>query len=122
MPIREHFPKADEQYEGGKSDGWEFRILFAGSTLDASLNMIKEFLKEEGYDDIPLPADANELKIFAKAARKAQLQLFHELGYHHNPIKILFPIDRTKQKTTLILCLYNENTPDHLLRFHGLTK
>ena len=46
-----------------------------------------------------------------------RILLFEDNGYVHNPIKILFPIDRRK-KTTLILCVYNESDPEHLLKFH----
>ncbi|MFN0215429.1 MAG: hypothetical protein ACKVT2_14320 [Saprospiraceae bacterium] len=77
--------------------------------------MLKQFLTEEGYGDIPVPETAAELKLFKKP-RHAQLQMFAERGYAHNPIKILFP----DQRNTLILCVYNEREPDHLLRFHGL--
>ena len=43
--------------------------------------------------------------------------MFEDNGYVHNPVKILFPNDGRK-KNTLILQLYNELAPKHLLRFH----
>lgn len=103
---------------GGASDGWEYRTVFGGSRLAATYDMLRNFLNEEGYGDIPLPANADELKRFRRP-RQAQLQLFLEQGYIHNPIKILFPADR-RQRNNLILCIYNEKVPGHLLRFHGL--
>jgi hypothetical protein len=77
--------------------------------------MLKQFLVEEGYGEVPLPETAAELKLFKKS-RLAQLQMFADRGYAHNPIKILFP----GQRNTLILCVYNEQEADHLLRFHGV--
>ena len=57
--------------------------------------MVKQFLQEEGYGDVPIPATADELKLFRRP-RQSQLQLFAERGYIHNPIKILF--SRTSNK------------------------
>jgi DUF1365 family protein len=80
--------------------------------------MVKQFLKEEGYADIPLPETAEDLRLFRRS-RSRQLQMFQELGYCHNPVKILFSSD-PEQRNTLILCLYNEHAERHLLRFHGI--
>ena len=79
--------------------------------------MICQFLEEEGYGDIPRPKDAKELQLFRLPTRNKQILLFEENGYVHNPIKILFPVDGRKKKT-LILCIYNEADPEHLLKFH----
>jgi hypothetical protein len=80
--------------------------------------MLRQFLHEEGYANVPLPESITELKLFKKP-RRGQLLLFSERGYTHNPVKILFPAD-AKQRNTLILCVYNEQEPSHLLRFHGV--
>jgi hypothetical protein len=120
VPIREQFPPAGSTYLGGSSDGWEYRTVFAGSKLVYTFEMVKQFLAEEGYGDIPLPASADELRLFRRP-RGAQLQLFSEHGYIHNPVKILFPQD-SRQRNTLILCIYNEKSEGHLLRFHGLSR
>ncbi len=116
VPIRQHFPEAGSHYLGGKSDGWEYRTVFAGGRLESSYNMVLEFLKEHGYANVPVPETADELKRFRKQ-RTSQLQLFPERGYIHNPIKILF---EPKIRNALVLCLYNEAYPQHLLRFHGI--
>jgi hypothetical protein len=116
VPIRHHFPEAGSNYLGGKSDGWEYRTVFMGGRLEASYNMVLEFLKEHGYGDVPVPATADDFKLFRKQ-RTTQLQLFPERGYIHNPIKILFNTE-PKMRQALILCLYNEAAPQHLLRFH----
>ncbi|MCF8282614.1 MAG: hypothetical protein K9J45_19640 [Bacteroidales bacterium] len=79
--------------------------------------MIKEFLKEEGYGDLPLPKDVEELKKFKLPTRNRQILMFEDNGYVHNPIKILFPSDPKKSKM-LLLEIYDENAPNHLLRFH----
>jgi len=118
VPMREQFPEAGSNYLGGSCDGWEYRTAFTGSRLSYAYEMLKLFLKEEGYADVPLPEHAAELKLFKKP-RRAQLQLFLESGYAHNPVKILFPAD-PRQRNTLILCVYNEQEPGHLLRFHGV--
>lgn len=115
VPMRERFPEAGSHYLGGTCDGWEYRTAFTGSRLSFAYEMLKQFLSEEGYADVPLPETAAELKLFKKP-RHAQLQLFADHGYAHNPIKILFP----DQRNTLILCVFNEREPGHLLRFHGL--
>lgn len=102
---------------GGLSDGWCYETSFAGASLQDSFDMIRRFLEEEGYDDVPLPADAEELLLFKTPIRNRQIVLFEDSGYVHNPIKILFP-RTTRLKHQLILQLYNEQAPGHLVRFH----
>lgn len=117
MPLKEEFPPAGSDYMGGESDGWEYRTIFAGTNLEATYQMVKQFLIEEGYEDIPVPETAEELRLFQLPTRNKQILLFEDNGYIHNPIKILFPTDRRK-RATLMLCVYNENEPQHLLKFH----
>lgn len=119
VPMREQFPEAGSNYLGGASDGWEYRTVFGGAKLAHSFEMLRQFLREEGYADVPLPENAEELRLFRRP-RAGQQQLFGERGYVHNPIKILFPRD-PKSRNALILCVFNEREPRHLLRFHGLT-
>lgn len=117
VPMREQFPVAGADYMGGHSDGLMYQSTFAGSKLENTYAMIREFLREEGYDDVPLPETAAELRLF-KRPRHLQLQFFEERGYCHNPIKILFP-SPAKQRNSLKLVIYNEHAENHLLRFHG---
>ena len=117
--LRENFPEAGSDYLGGISDGWEYKTTFLGSTLEQSLQMVASFLAEEGYENVPLPANAKELRLFKKAARPTQLAMFRETGYVHNPIKILFH-PNIKMNKMLTLHIYNEKSEQHLLRFHGL--
>ncbi len=118
-PIREHFPEAGSKYLGGTCDGYVYRTIFRGRTLSHSYEMVVSFLQEHGYGDIPLPADADELLLFRLPTRNRQILMFEDNGYVHNPIKILFPIHaRQVRPRTLILELYNEQAPKHLLRFH----
>lgn len=117
MPIRDDFPAAGSDYLGGQSDGYEYRTVFAGGSMAATYAMVRQFLADEGYADVPLPANAAELVHFKLPTRNRQILLFEDNGYVHNPIKILFPLDGRK-KNTLTLCLYNEQLPGHLLRFH----
>jgi hypothetical protein len=58
-----------------------------------------------------------ELELFRLPTRNKQILLFEDNGYVHNPIKILFPTDGRK-RNVLILCVYNEAEPQHLLKFH----
>lgn len=118
-PFRKNFPSVDVQGLDGSSDGYEYKTTFAGSSLEHSYDMIRAFLREEGYADIPLPRNAAELQRFRLPTRNRQILLFEDNGYVHNPVKILFPLDRRK-KNALILCIYNEADPDHLLKFHGI--
>ena len=119
MPLRDNFPEANSEYLGGQSDGYEYKTIFAGSSLQHSFEMIRLFLEEEGYKEVPLPKDAEELALFRLPTRNKQILLFEDNGYVHNPIKILFPLDRRK-RNTLILCIYNEQDPKHLLKFHRI--
>lgn len=119
VPIRRQFPIAGSDYNGGTSDGYVYESVFAGSKLDDTLTMIREFLQQEGYTEIPLPRDADELELFRNPARQQHLLLFADNGYVHNPVKVLFPADR-RRKTQLILQIYNEQDPDHLVKFHRL--
>lgn len=119
MPLREEFPEAGSDYMGGTCDGYEYQTIFAGARLQASYDMVRQFLKEEGYGDVPLPKDAEELKLFRLPSRNKQLLMFEDNGYIHNPIKLLFPYDG-RNKNTLILCVYNEKDAQHLLKFHRI--
>ncbi|HMX41484.1 MAG TPA: hypothetical protein PK971_10945 [Saprospiraceae bacterium] len=120
MPMRQQFPEAGTAYMGGSSDGWEYRSMFAGTRLAATYHMVRQFLEDEGYGDVPLPATAEDLKMFKKP-RNGQLQLFGERGYIHNPIKILFPYPPAP-RNALLLCVYNERAEQHLLRFHSVIR
>lgn len=119
VPMREQFPPAGTDYLGGTSDGWEYRSVFTGSKLAYTYDMVRQFLRDEGYGDIPLPETAEDLRLFRRP--RGQVQLFVERGYVHNPVKILFP-PKPLQRGTLILCLYNEKVEKHLLRFHEVIK
>jgi hypothetical protein len=118
MPLRKEFPPAgNPSYLDGECDGWEYKISFRGSTLEKSYAMVRAFLEEEGYEDVPIPRNAEELKLFKLSARRLQLDFFQENGYIHNPIKILFPA-QPRFKNTIQVCLYNEADEQHLLKFH----
>jgi hypothetical protein len=118
VPMRVQFPEAGTSYMGGESDGFEYRSTFAGSKWANTYEMVREFLKEEGYGDVPIPKDAEELRMFRRS-KCPQLQFFDERGYIHNPVKILFPRPM-RQRFALTLVIYNEQAENHLLRFHGL--
>lgn len=118
IPMRECFPPGGSSYMGGSSDGWEYRSVFAGAKLAYTYEMVKQFLREEGYGDLPVPETVQDLRQFRRPRGK-QLELFSEQGYAHNPIRILFPSD-PRQRHTLILCVYNERVEKQVLRFHGL--
>lgn len=117
-PIRILFPEAGSTYSGGESDGFVYRSVFKSRKGTVNYDMIKAFLAEEGYEDIPLPQDFEELLKFKLPTRNKQILLFEDNGYAHNPIKILFSKSGLS-KSVLTLEIYNENAPNHLLRFHN---
>ena len=118
--IRYNFPAAGEEREGGTSDGYCYRITFAAGRLEATYAMVKTFLSEQGYGDVPLPADAAELRLFRQPPKlRHQLSFFGDNGYVHNPVKILFPVP-AGHRGALIVELYDEGGSDHLLKFHRL--
>ena len=117
--ISENFPEAGSDYLGGTSNGWEYKTTFLGSTLEQSFLMVKSFLAEEGYAHLPLPANVKELRAFKKLARPQQLTMFREIGYFHNPIKILFHPNE-KMSKMLTLCIYNEKEDNHLMKYYSL--
>ena len=116
--VRQEFPEAGSDRHGGSSDGYCFRITFAAGRLERSYEMVRQFLQEEGYADVPVPKDLPELKRFRLPPKlRHQLSLFGEDGYVHNPVKVLF-LSQGGKRGALILELYNEDTPGHLLSFH----
>lgn len=106
----------------GTSDGYEYRTIFGGSNLEHSYEMLRAFLVEEGYGNVPVPASVEDLLLFNSPVKNRQIVLFENYGYIHNPIKILFyegqPPGRRRKVKTLTLCLYNEAHPRHLTKFH----
>ncbi|MEO0788751.1 MAG: hypothetical protein AAFY36_08820 [Bacteroidota bacterium] len=116
--LRECFPEAGESFEGGLSDGYRFILDFRSSNPDRCLSMIKVFLAEHGFGELPLPKDYAELKLFRLPRKeRRQLHLFADDGYVHNPIKILFPPPKSDWRG-LRLEIYNEQADRHLVRFH----
>lgn len=118
--IRYNFPGVGEEVDGGASDGYCFRIRFEAGRLERTYEMVRAFLREEGYADLPIPKDAEELRLFRLPPKlRHQLSLFGDNGYVHNPVKILFPVPAGR-RGALVVELYNEGCPEHLTRFHRL--
>ncbi len=115
--IRASFPPENSTHLGGISDGRRYRTVFGGNSLEQSYGMLRQFLLEEGYEDLPLPTDAAELKLFRHPPGKKAMKLFEEYGYVHYPIKIFFHPHLSKEHT-LILYIYNQNINQSLLYFH----
>ena len=116
--LRYDFPAAGPVAEGGHCDGYLYRIPFAAGRVDRTYDLVLAFLNEQGYGDVPLPKDVAELRRFRLPQKlRHQLSLFGEDGYVHNPVKILFPTPAGR-RGELILELYNEGVPGHLLKFH----
>lgn len=119
VSLRRDFPPAGSDRYGGTSDGYCLRIAFAAGRTDRSYAMLRDFLREAGYGEVPLPADEAELRRFRLPPRmRVQLSLFGDDGYVHNPVKVLFPPPGGK-RGSLILEIYDERAEGHLLRFHG---
>ena len=90
MALREEFPPAGSDYLGGESDGWEYKTVFAGTKLEYTYEMVRQFLIEEGYEDVPLPQNAEELKLFRLNTRNKQILLFEDNGYVHKALTLRF--------------------------------
>ncbi len=105
------------KFFGGESNGLVYKTSFFGTTLKSSFEMVISFLEEQGYSDIPRPNDAEELSAFLRPAANTTQGLFDQPCYAHNPIRISF-VRGDRKRRKLVLELYNEVAPDHLLRFH----
>ena len=118
LQLRRNFPEAGQVAEGGTSDGYRYRIEFAAGRYEATYGLLVSFLREQGYANVVIPRDYNELKAFRLPAKlRHQLSLFGDDGYVHNPLKILFP-KPAGRRGALVLELFNEADPQHLLKFH----
>lgn len=116
--LRDDFPPAGERTHGGCSDGYCFTITFSGGRFTASYELLLAFLREEGYGDVPVPKDLEELKRFRLPPRmRQQLSLFADDGYVHNPVRICFPPPGGRPGA-LRLEICDETAENHLLRFH----
>ena len=117
MTLRENFPPYGSEVLGGTSDGLVYTTAFVGSSLTATLELIRLFLDEQGYAEIPLPRTAEELLAFRQPERGCHPNLFEEPGYAHNPVRLTLP-KRDRLRRKVVVELYNEAAPEHLLRFH----
>ena len=117
MGIRNDFPPMGSKFFGGECNGLVYKTAFFGTTLQSSFEMVNSFLDEQGYEDIPRPKDAEQLRAFLHPPKNGITGLFDQPCYAHNPIRISFVRSDTKQRK-LVLELYNERAIDHLLRFH----
>ena len=117
MAIRHDFPPYGSEVLGGSSDGLVYTTTFQGTTLDDTLAMVRTFLTEEGYADVPLPGTAREMLAFLHPERGRHPHLFERPDYSHMPVRLLLP-SRDRLRRKLIVELYNEAAPDYLLRFH----
>lgn len=117
MALRHKFPPFGSTILGGTSDGVVYTTAFAGSTMDATLAMVRAFLDEEGYAGVPIPRDGAEMLAFLQPEQGSHPHLFARPSYAHNPVRLVLPKgDRRRRK--LVVELYNEAAPGHLLRFH----
>ncbi len=117
MKLRDNFPPFGSQALGGNSNGLVYTTAFAGSSMAASLVMVRQFLDEEGYADVPIPRSAEEMLSFLQPEQGRHPHLFERPDYAHNPVRLVLP-PRDRLRRKLIVELYNESAPEHLLRFH----
>jgi len=117
MAIRDNFPSLGSKIYGGESNGLVYTTAFFGTTLTSSYSMVQAFLSEQGYEDIPVPRHVDELRAFLLPAANQIHGLFDQPCYAHNPLRIAF-VRGDRKRRKLILRLYNESAPNHLLRFH----
>jgi len=81
MSLRTEFPAQSEEYLGGESDGLVYTSVFAGASLAHSYEMICQFLREEGYENVPVPKDVRELAQFRLNTRNRQILMYEDNGY-----------------------------------------
>ncbi len=89
MSLRTAFPTMPGEHKGGTSDGYCYRTCFSGASLEHSLQMVQQFLIEEGYGDLPLPKNEEELKMFRLPSRNKQLMMFEDNGYTKEEMKLV---------------------------------
>ena len=65
--LRYNFPPAGPVPEGGHSDGYCYRAPFAAGKLPATYELIRSFLKEEGYADVPPARGRGRVEAFPPA-------------------------------------------------------
>ncbi len=117
MALRDNFPPYGSTILGGTSDGLVYRTAFAGTSLTATLLMVRAFLDEEGYEQVPIPRTDAEMLAFLHPEQGRHPHLFEEPDYAHNPVRLILP-RRDRRRKKILVELYNEGAPDHLLRFH----
>ena len=117
MALRNEFPPYGSEAMGGQSDGLVYTTAFAGTSMEATLAMVRRFLDEEGYGECPIPRSADEMLAFLRPEEGRHPHLFERPDYAHAPVRLVLPKgDRLRRK--LVVELYNEAAPDYLLRFH----
>jgi hypothetical protein len=93
-------------------DGWMCQFSFNGETEDESYSKLKEFLLNEGFDDIPLPPTARRLWWdYIKPNDDGNCG-----NYVWHPIKITQDV---YQVNGLVLSIFNEDCPDHIALWEG---
>ena len=117
MTLRENFPPYGSEVLGGTSDGLVYTTAFVGTSLAATLELIRLFLDEQGYPEVPLPRTSEEMLAFLQPEHGCHPNLFEQPSYAHNPVRLTFP-KRDRLRRKLVVELYNEAAPGHLLRFH----
>lgn len=117
MTLRENFPPYGSEVLGGTSDGLVYTTAFVGTSLTATLGLIRLFLDEQGYAEVPLPRTDAEMLAFLQPERGCHPSLFEQPSYAHNPVRVTLP-KRDRLRRKLVVELYNEAAPEHLLRFH----
>ena len=117
MTLRENFPPYGSEVLGGVSDGLVYTTAFVGTSLTDTLALIRLFLDEQGYAEVPLPRTTDEMLAFRQPERGCHPNLFEQPSYAHNPVRLTLP-KRDRLRRKLVVELYNESAPEHLLRFH----
>jgi hypothetical protein len=59
--IKVNFPRKEGHTEGGYSNGYRFQIDFVKDNDDESLNLLRKFLNDQGFESVSLPPVAERL-------------------------------------------------------------
>ncbi len=88
-------------------DGWCYRFGFYGDSDEDALDKLKNFLLEEGFNDVPIPPTARRLWWdYLKPDQDGKCP-----GYVWHPIRIF---QDSYQMNGLVLMIFNEDCPDHM--------
>lgn len=102
------FQKVGIADSNAKSSKWDYTRVFAGDTIEASYDSLKKFLLEEGFIQVILPKDTDELYLINRSEEGK--------SYQYGGISIEF---YAYDEKALVLRIANEDYPNRLIMTQG---